>query len=56
MNGLDLKILYKNLESWKKNKMVWRIKKVEKNEKMEWNRMGEMCMSNKEYKLVHILN
>ena len=43
MNGWDLKILYKDLESWKKwlkkmkwNGIVWRIWKVEKNG-MEWN-------------------
>ena len=28
--------------------MVWRIRKVEKkNEKMEWNVIGEMCTPNK---------
>ena len=55
MNGWDLKILYRDLESWKKNgwkKMewngiVWRIKKVEKNEKMEWTRIGEIDRPNK---------
>ena len=45
-NGWDLKILYSNLKSlkkWlKKNEMVWRIWKVEKNEKIEWNEMIKM--------------
>ena len=43
INGLDLKILYRDLESWKKwlkklewNGMVWRIEKSEK-KGMEWN-------------------
>ena len=54
MNGWDLKILYRDLESWKKwlkkmkwNGIVWRIWKVEKNEKWEWNGMGEMGFPNK---------
>ena len=51
MNGWDLKILYRDLESWKKwlkkNGMEWNsLKKmkwneiVEKNEKCEWNGMS----------------
>ena len=46
INDWDLKILYRDLESWKKwlkkvewNEIVWRI---EKSEKIEWNRMGRM--------------
>ena len=46
INGWDLKILYGDLESWKKwlkkvewNGIVWRI---EKSEKIEWNGMGRM--------------
>ena len=43
INGWDLKILYRNLKSWKKwlkkNGMVWRI---EKSEKIEWNGIGRM--------------
>ena len=31
--------------------MVWRIRKVEKNEKMKWNGMGEMGKPNKGLKL-----
>ena len=45
-NKKDLKILYGDLESWKKwlkkvkwNGMIWRI---EKSEKIEWNGMGRM--------------
>ena len=51
MNGWDLKILYRDLKSWKKlskkNGMVWRIRKVEKNEKTEWNVMIKMGGANK---------
>ena len=48
-NGWDLKILYKDLKSWKKKEWngLWRIRKVEKSEKMKCNGMGEMCMPNK---------
>ena len=36
MNGWDLKILYRELKKMvEKNGMVWRIEKVEKNEKMK---------------------
>ena len=31
----------------KKNGMIWRIRKVEKNEKIKWNGMGEMGYTNK---------
>ena len=58
MNGWDLKILYRDLESWKKwlkkNGMEWNsLKKNEmrwnswKNEKWEWNGIGEMGFPNK---------
>ena len=58
MNGWDLKILYRDLESWKKmvekNEMEWNsLEKNEmewnswKNEKWEWNGMGEMSFPNK---------
>ena len=57
INGWDLKILYRNLESWKKwlkkNGMEWNsLKKNEmewnswKNEKWEWNGMEEMGYTN----------
>ena len=29
------------------NGMIWRIRKVEKNEKIEWNGMGKMGKPNK---------
>ena len=29
------------------NGIVWRIRKVEQNEKIEWNEIGEMYMTNK---------
>ena len=44
INGWDLKILYRDLENWKKmkwNRIIWRIWKVEKNEKIECNRMSD---------------
>ena len=49
MNGWNLKILYRDLKSWKKIKWNWmisRIMKVKKKlkNKMKWNEMGEMCM------------
>ena len=52
MNGWDLKILYRDLKSWKKwlkkNGMVRRIRKVDKSEKIERNGMGKMSTPNKE--------
>ena len=52
MNGWDLKILYRDLESWKKNGMEWNSLKDLKSRKkwkmgMEWNGMGEMSKANK---------
>ena len=56
MNDWDLKILYRDLESWKKwlkkNEMEWNSLKDLKSWKkwkmrMEWNGMGEMGKPNK---------
>ena len=53
INSWDLKILYKDLESWKNgwkkiewNKMDCRIRKVEKknNKKKEWVKWGNQTM------------
>ena len=46
----DLKKLYKDLESWKKwlkkNEMICRIRKVEKNSWIEWNEIRRMVCPN----------
>ena len=50
MNGWDLKILYRDLESWKKcYGMEWfrGLRQLKKMKKIECNGMGEMSDPNK---------
>ena len=57
INGWDLKILYRDLESWKKwlKKVEWNemVRRIEKSKKIEWNGMRRMVRSNMEW-LAHI--